>query len=173
MTKAARGSISASELMSKLARDRDWVAADNDRRAALDEAKARYRAEEQPLLADLKEAGWPVASVYDLVNGAAAYSSAIPVLINHLQRPYSDRITEGIARALTVREARGKAGGALAEAMRVSSGRDAACRWAMANALVAVAGRDDQTPLQVLLSAESDSAVGERLELALRRAKRR
>jgi len=60
--------------------------------------------EEEPILADLRVVGWDVKSVWDLVQTRSRYSDAIPVLFKHLLRPYSDRIREGIARALAVVE---------------------------------------------------------------------
>lgn len=65
---------------------------------------ARLKVEEEPLLLDLREVGCRVESVWDLVNTSKKYSDAIPVLLKHLERPYSDRTKEGIARALAVAE---------------------------------------------------------------------
>jgi hypothetical protein len=62
---------------------------------------------EAPLVQALAEVGLKVKSVWDLVNRATRrYPEAVPVLLDHLQRPYPDPIREGIARALTVAEAR-------------------------------------------------------------------
>jgi len=57
-------------------------------------------------LAELREVGLDVKSVWDLINAPARYEQAIPVLLQHLRLPYSDRIREGIARALAVPDAR-------------------------------------------------------------------
>ncbi|MYN06240.1 hypothetical protein [Pseudoduganella aquatica] len=65
---------------------------------------ARLAVEAAPLIAELKEAGMNVRSVWDLVNTAESYANAVPVLLKHLQMPYSDRTREGIARALAVRD---------------------------------------------------------------------
>jgi hypothetical protein len=70
-----------------------------------EERSARLRVEEQPILADLKEVGLEVRSVWDLVNTSAPYPEAIPILLKHLTRGYSDKIREGIARALAVPDA--------------------------------------------------------------------
>lgn len=67
---------------------------------------ARLRIEEEPLLSELREVGWNCESVWDLVNTSKRYPEAIPVLLKHLQLPYSDRTREGIARSLAVREAK-------------------------------------------------------------------
>jgi len=69
-----------------------------------EERRARLRAEQEPLLADLRRVGWNVESVWDLVNTSTRYAEAIPILLRHLLFPYSDRTREGIARALAVPE---------------------------------------------------------------------
>lgn len=73
----------------------------------IDERSKNLRIEEEPLLADLRAIGWDqgLDSVWDLVNTAEPYPEAIPILLRHLTRPYSDRIKEGIARALAVPDA--------------------------------------------------------------------
>jgi hydrogenase maturation factor len=63
---------------------------------------ARLAVEAAPLIAELGEAGVNVRIVWDLVNTAENYANVIPVLLKHLQMPYSDRTREGIARALAV-----------------------------------------------------------------------
>jgi len=68
------------------------------------ERSARLRIEEEPILADLRRVGWNVESVWDLVNTSTRYAEAIPILLQHLMLPYSDRTREGIARVLAVPE---------------------------------------------------------------------
>src|ERR1043165_213162 len=96
----------ADELMAELEADPKWVAD----RARLDAEFERQEAElaraEAPLVAELRGAGYPVESVWDLVTTRDRYPIAVPILVEHLQRPYPGRIREGIARALAVREAK-------------------------------------------------------------------
>ncbi|MES2297913.1 MAG: hypothetical protein V4582_12780 [Pseudomonadota bacterium] len=66
------------------------------------ERAARLRVEEEPILAELREIGWDVRSVWDLVNSSAPYPEAIPILLKHLPLPYSDVVKDGIARSLGV-----------------------------------------------------------------------
>lgn len=63
----------------------------------------RLRLEGEPIVKDLRAVGLELESVWDLVNRPSNYPEAIPVLLNHLQKPYSDRTREGIARALSIR----------------------------------------------------------------------
>jgi len=58
------------------------------------------------LIEELGQAGFAVESASDLVNTSAPYPEALPILLAHLERPYPDRIREGIARALAVRDAK-------------------------------------------------------------------
>lgn len=62
--------------------------------------------EEQELVGELHAAGYAVKSVWDLVNTAASYPKALPILLNHISRPYSAVLRDGIARALAVPEAK-------------------------------------------------------------------
>jgi hypothetical protein len=64
----------------------DFVARREAQEKELAERAARLRAEEEPLLADLRAViGWKVESVWDLVNTSAKYTEAIPVLLKHLE----------------------------------------------------------------------------------------
>lgn len=65
---------------------------------------ARLREEEKPIVADLRQAGLDVESIWDLVNTSEQYSKVVPILLRHLSLPYSDRTREGIARSLAVPE---------------------------------------------------------------------
>ncbi|WP_019866746.1 hypothetical protein [Methylovulum miyakonense] len=63
----------------------------------------RLDIEEEPIVADLRTVGLELESVWDLVSRPSNYPEAIPILLKHLQKPYSDRTREGIARALSIR----------------------------------------------------------------------
>ncbi len=66
---------------------------------------AEMRRAEAPLVEELRAAGYAVDSVWDLVNTAAPYPDALPILLDHLRRSYPAPVREGIARALAVPEA--------------------------------------------------------------------
>ena len=151
---------SAGDLMQELQSDSEFVARRREREAVRDELEQRLRREERPLIADLARAGVKVESVWDLVNTAKPYPEAIATLTAHLNRDYSDRIQEGIARALTVKEARRPdVGAALIAGFRAS--RDVTtlgAKWALANALCVVAGED---ALETVAALALDRAHGE------------
>ena len=74
-----------------------------------------FEKDQEPLVAALTAAGWPpkvqqcgeTRSVWDFVNTVEPYPHLLDTLAEHLIRPYHERIKEGIARALAVREAKG------------------------------------------------------------------
>jgi hypothetical protein len=63
------------------------------------------RRAEAPLVAELSHVGVHVNSVWDLVESDTP-SAAIPVLVEHLQQPYPERVREAMARALATPAAR-------------------------------------------------------------------
>jgi hypothetical protein len=95
----------ADELLVELEADPEFRKA----RAKRDEEQLirerEYREEERPVVEALQARGYRLDSVWDLVNRSRPYSSAIPTLLEHLERPYSPRVREGISRALAVPDA--------------------------------------------------------------------
>jgi hypothetical protein len=98
-----RGPIRADELQRELEIDPAWVAAREREESERQARMAAWRKAEEPLVQELQRAGYSVESAWDLVNTATPYPDALPVLLRHLDRPYPDRVREGIARALAVR----------------------------------------------------------------------
>ncbi|CAM3214668.1 hypothetical protein XNC1_1085 [Xenorhabdus nematophila ATCC 19061] len=82
-------------------------AREKQREAELAEYRKRMKEEQKALIEELESVGVHVEFVWDLLKpGAIALQpQAIPVLLHHLQLPYSDLTTEVIARALGVKEA--------------------------------------------------------------------
>src|SRR5688572_3930589 len=101
-----RRRTTAREFLDQLARDPEWVARRNVAEAKRSELEHRLAHEQLPLIRALERAGVEVESVWDLVNTADPYRSALGVLLEHLEHPYSPRILEGIARALVTKDAR-------------------------------------------------------------------
>lgn len=75
--------------------------------------REQFRAAEAPIVNALRGIGEDISSTAELVNTSRSYPAAIPVLVEHLQRPYPPYVLESIVRALTVKEARGVASSAL------------------------------------------------------------
>lgn len=96
----------AAEFQARLEADPEFVARREERRRARAQKRAAFREAERPLLDDLHRIGLNADSVWDLVNTSHPYPEALPILAEHLSRPYPDRVRAGIARALAVRDAR-------------------------------------------------------------------
>lgn len=60
---------------------------------------AELRRAQAPLIEALQKMG-VVESVWNLVNTREAYPQALPVLLEHVQRPYPDVVREGCTLAL-------------------------------------------------------------------------
>ena len=121
--------VGAADLMAELRSNPEWVRKNEEREAKRRADEDRFKVEEEPIATDLGGVGLKVGSVWDLVNSSASYPAALPILLEHLRRPYHPRIREGLARALAVQEAEGIAGGPVIDALlvdrraRVASGR--------------------------------------------------
>ncbi|WP_316180320.1 MULTISPECIES: hypothetical protein [unclassified Bradyrhizobium] len=98
--------VTADELLKRLHADPAWLAAEREREHVFAEKRAQNALAEAPLVADLRSAGIPVSSVWDLVNDRRRWPRSFPILLAHLDRPYPDAIRDGIARALADPELR-------------------------------------------------------------------
>ena len=151
--KHARRKETAEELMARLQSDPEWVRRDQERERKRQQFRQELLEEQKPLLEELATAGWRVESVWDLVNTSERYPEAVPVLLRHLGRPYHPRIREGIARALTVPEARGQAGSQILDELKRSHRDDEGeLRWVLINALMVVAEPSIRDQIDSLLS---------------------
>jgi len=100
------------------------------------------REEEDKLVTEaLRRLGMDVTSVFDLLLWGDPYPRAVPVLLDYLPRVQNKGIKEGIVRALTVKEARGKADKALVSEFRSLPAEQQyfSLKWAIGNALSVVA----------------------------------
>ena len=104
MTGRKRQPMSATEFMAQLQVDQEYQLRKETFDAQLQVRADALRSAEGPIVADLREAGFDVSSVWDLVNTAEPYASALPVLLEHLERGGSpDRVMESLGRALAVK----------------------------------------------------------------------
>lgn len=165
-------SISAAELIARLQKDPEWVQKDAEREIKRKAKEAELRADEAPLIIDLDAVGIKVVSVWDLVNSSANYADAIPVLYTHLSRAYRAETKEGIARALTVVNARGSAARFILCELQSSLEKNTphSVRWALANALTVVADSSMVKEIKTMISDNNFKDIHERLKVALRTA---
>src|SRR4051812_25341911 len=97
-----RKAKTAAEAMAEFEKDPDYLERRSQREKEFQRKEEEYSRAEVPLVRDLRAAGFQLSSVWDLVNTRAPYPALVPVLLSHLDRPYPERIREGIARALAV-----------------------------------------------------------------------
>ena len=111
-----------------------------------------------------------IKSVFDLVNSRRAYPEAIPVLLECLALAKEPWIKEGVVRALTVKEARGKAETALVTEFRAVPPNPKAnlgLKWTIGNALSIVATDAVFSDLVDLLKDKQNGRSREMLAVAL------
>jgi hypothetical protein len=102
----SRGGITAEEHAKQLQADPEFMCRKAEQEKALAERKAMLRVAEAPLVEDLARLGLEVESVRFLKNNNPEFRKAIPVLLDHLRKPYPDIIRAGIAQRLAVRATR-------------------------------------------------------------------
>lgn len=110
--------------------------------------KAELDAAQAPLVEALRATGLDVNSVWNLVNTAEPYPEAVPVLFEHLYKPYPERIVEGILRALAVPDSRPRWPELLDLFEKYPSQATSGLRWAAGCALSASA--DDEVIGEVM-----------------------
>jgi hypothetical protein len=105
--KSKKKKQTVAEFLAELEKNPTFRAQRQEREEAFRRRHEELRQAQAPLVQALAEVGLEVESVWDLVNRPTRhYPEAVPVLLDHLQRPYPDAIRDGIARALTVADAR-------------------------------------------------------------------
>ena len=118
--------------------------------------EAAYAEDEKPLVDDLVNAGFSVASSWDLVNTKSSYKAAIPILIEHLSRPYHVKNREGMVRALAVKEAKGVACGAIIDEYHKAPKNDFHYRWTLGNTMAVIITADFIDEVEKIVRDESN-----------------
>ncbi len=195
-----RKKVTAKELMDRLHADPEWVRQEAEREARRKAIEAQLEAWEKPLVTELAEAGVRIlptlaqrlesgnmnsqeriapTSAWDLANSKENYPAAIPVLLKHLRRPYHPVIRDGIARALTVPEARGAAAREILETLKREEKKEQTdnlprgdVRWALANALVVVGDASMVEEIKALIADPCYADIQARLKDALKHCER-
>jgi hypothetical protein len=146
------------ELWAELERDPEYQRNRRKLEAIREAGEEEGRIAEAPLVEALATTGTKVSSVWDLVNTKAAYPAAVPVLFEHLRRPYPDRVMEGIVRALAIPESRAEWATLLELFQSRPAGRIGGVKSALSFALVAAA---DDDVIADIIALVSNPAHGE------------
>jgi len=99
--------------------------------------------EVKDLSQELKRKGSKYLDPWDMVNTKESYPEAIDILIEHVPKQYHDKNKEGIFRALTVKEAKGKANSALIKEYNNIPKEKHNLRWVIGNAIYIIITPDD------------------------------
>ncbi|MFD0793053.1 HEAT repeat domain-containing protein [Mucilaginibacter litoreus] len=125
------------------------------------------------LSVELEQAECKYTDPWDLVNTSEPYPEVIDILIKHLSKNYHKRNKEGIVRALTVKEAKGKANAALIhEYNKTSKNKDnLSLRWALGNAIYNIVTKNDIASIIDIVKNKANGESRERFVLALGKIK--
>jgi hypothetical protein len=153
--------------MADLEGDPGFIARRDERDRERQRKAIEWRQAEAPLVEELRAAGFKVDSAWDLVNTAVPYAEALPILLAHVQRPYPDRVREGIARALAVPKA--KVGWDLLTRLYKREGRETDTKDGLA---VAIAAASDDEVIDEVIALAQDTQHGPSRLLLLRALQR-
>lgn len=141
------------ELIAKPFKSQEDLKLKEEIRIALEKA---LREEEIELVNDLNLAGLNVSSVWDLVNSNSKYPNAVPILLTHLIKDYSEKNKEGIVRALAVKEAIGKVNPILIAEYNRTSKDKTFLRWAIGNAIYTTIIEEDVESILPIVQDETN-----------------
>lgn len=156
MIKPKQG-ITVDEFMRQLESDPEFAKRKGDREQLIAKREAESMREQAALLEDLAAIGVNASTVWELVNTSASYSAALPVLLDHLKRSYSDGTREGIARALAVRATRPLGWSVLVDEYKKTESANKRVKDGLA---VALAGASDDTVMSELIELAADCRHG-------------
>lgn len=138
-----KGPISVVEHKSRLENDPEYQKRRKEKLEKLQPIWDERKKDEAELVAEIRDVGYEIESVYDLVNNAphpvlkrgftGPYPKAYPVLLKHLNLPHERIIREGIIRALTEKDVGREIEDALFENFMNEENQDT--KWVLANAL--------------------------------------
>ena len=134
--------ITAEELMKQLDNDPEYQRGLAEKNEKLQRGWDAIKSDERELVAELREAGYDVESVWDFVNTNDPYLNAIPTLLRHLGIDHHKRIREGITRALITRDARGVADRQLIDLFKSLPVSENEYKWVLALAIAETATSD-------------------------------
>lgn len=113
-----------------------------------------------PLIIELNMHGFEVNSIWDLVNSKNKYLDAIPILLEHLTRDYSEKNKEGIVRSLSVKEAIGKVVPTLLNEYNKSEKNATSLRWAIGNTIYTTITKNDEDQILPLIQVVKNRVNG-------------
>jgi HEAT repeat protein len=134
---------------------------------------ARNRLDAAPIVEALRDSGFAVETVADLFNKKLDYRGAIPILLDWLQGITNPDVKEDIVRALSVKWAKGTKAPKLlvTEFEQAEDSSGTGLRWAIGNALEALANDEITEPMIVLATDQRYGKAREMVVLGLGKLK--
>lgn len=153
--KKSNENLTAAEFLSRLETDASYQTV---RQAQENESNKRalfLQDAEHEIVQELRQLGYDVQTVWDLVNTSEPYTSALPVLVKHVSNPYPDAIRDGIARALAVKTAKFAWGALISEYVKAQESREPRFKQGLAVALSVIYDHSHFEEIRQLLSENS------------------
>ncbi len=121
----------------------------------------------------LLKKGIQIDSIYDLVNTNEKYPEAIDTLIDLLNKNinFHPKITEGIVRALAIKEAKGRANEILFNLYQKVSKDENLFRWAIGNTINVIVEPKDEERILEIVNDKSNGTSRQMFVLALGKIK--
>lgn len=155
----------ADELLAELEQKPEYVARQRERMVEREENRRRYAEAAEGLLADLRQAGFPVATMAELRKRGVGNRRAVPILAKWLPRVDYVPLKKDVIASLGSPWARPEAARPLIdEFRRLERGDDESSRlrWSIGDALERVA---DESVLDDLISIATDGGQGRARQL--------
>ncbi|MGC1469641.1 MAG: DUF496 family protein [Sphingorhabdus sp.] len=88
------------QVAAELNKDRNFINAEHERDARVQEEGLRYLSEEKPIRDELKSIGVIVEDLWDFVNGDLPTPEAARIIKSHMAKDYSDKVTDALIRSV-------------------------------------------------------------------------
>jgi len=159
--------ITAAELLARLADNPDYQRKLREQESQRERLATELAADEADLVAEIRDSGVDVQSVWDLVNTNGRYRPAIPILVKHLNVAHHPRTIPGIARALTTPEAKGIAFTPLVKLFQETEDAESELKWLLGAAIAEASTADNADEIIELAGNERHSGGRAFLPLGL------
>jgi HEAT repeat protein len=165
--KPPKKSVTASELMAQLQQDPQYQVRMQQTEAQRQESIQRHRLAAEPVVQDLRNAGFDVENIDELRRSGIDYEAAIPLLLKWLPLIAESAVKDSIVRALSVPWARQAAARPLIGQFHAAPDTAADLKWTIGNALAVVADDDVFNEIAELARDKRNGKSREMLAVAL------
>jgi len=161
--------MTTEEFAKQLEADPDYLRRRAEQEKVMSGRNAFLTGAAAPILADLASVGIITDDVWKVRTEKKENAKAIPILLDHLQRPYPSIIRAGIAQRLAVRATRRIGWKVLVDEYRETDISDDHVKQSIASAL---AGASDDSVINELIALAKDKSQGDSRILLLRGIRR-